>query len=235
MASAASRRRNIGPKSRVQARSVGIWKNSTSPAPTPMRSRSSRARLSLAADCTKARTFSPGTRWRTISPNTHGMAANLPGQSAVWWGQLIHVASCFSHSAGKRNPRCAGVLASAGSGSASASPMGLREEVMGETLRRGRPFGVPCVLFTSPRHPGSAYRDQRTNLRDGRGERASFAAHPRCAGDRLHPAKSLPGQWRLPPPARPRDQQERMSPKTQFPETHWATRRAVSVFHVRRD
>ena len=45
------------------------------------------------------------TRWvgvmaRTISANTHGMGANLPGQSPRACGQLIQMRFCGAHSAG---------------------------------------------------------------------------------------------------------------------------------------
>src|SRR2546426_9231625 len=48
------------------------------------------------------RTISPGASLRAISPQTHGMGGNLPGQSVTLCGQPIQVAACGSHSAGMR-------------------------------------------------------------------------------------------------------------------------------------
>ncbi len=98
----ASRLTKIGPKSRAQPRSVGKRKNSTRVRFTPILFRIWRALSSCAFELTKILTISPPTIWRTISPYTQGMGANFPGQSVRLCGHPIQVASCGSHSAGKR-------------------------------------------------------------------------------------------------------------------------------------
>src|SRR5438034_2346192 len=80
---------------------------------TPTRSSTRRAWRSCAAEFTRIRTTSPGTSLRTISPDTHGIGANLPGQSPALCGHPIQVAWCGSHSAGMRKPRAAGEALSA--------------------------------------------------------------------------------------------------------------------------
>src|SRR5207247_2421127 len=97
-----SRLTKIGPKSRVQPRSVGKRRNSMRAASTPHLVRMRRACASWAAELTRMRTSSPGASLRTISAYTHGMRANFPGQSLLLWGQPIQVAACGSHSAGMR-------------------------------------------------------------------------------------------------------------------------------------
>src|SRR5258706_2159959 len=92
----------IGPKSRAQPRSRGKGKNSTRARETPTRDRMRRADCSCRASGTRMRTISPGASVRTISPYTQGMVANFPGQSERRCGQVSHVASWGSHSAGMR-------------------------------------------------------------------------------------------------------------------------------------
>src|SRR5262245_10200831 len=98
----------IGPESRVHPRLVGKRRNCTDPSSRPTRSRMRRAAASRARESTRRRTVSPVTRCRTISPYTHGMGPNLPGQSVVLCGQPSHVATCRSHSAGMRYPSAVG-------------------------------------------------------------------------------------------------------------------------------
>ena len=66
--SGCSRRTPMGPKSRVQPRSVGQRKNSTRPVAAETRSRTRRAFVSCAFEGTRMRTISPSASLRTISP-----------------------------------------------------------------------------------------------------------------------------------------------------------------------
>ena len=63
-----SLRTKIGPKSRVQPRSVGKRKNATRERSTPTRESSRSAFASCAFDSTRIRTISPAAIFRTISP-----------------------------------------------------------------------------------------------------------------------------------------------------------------------
>ncbi|OGP77760.1 MAG: hypothetical protein A2Z26_02325 [Deltaproteobacteria bacterium RBG_16_66_15] len=63
-----SLRTKIGPKSRVQPRSVGIRKNAIRERSTAARAKSRSAFASCAFDWTRIRTVSPAAIFRTISP-----------------------------------------------------------------------------------------------------------------------------------------------------------------------
>lgn len=88
---------------------MGKRRNSTWARSTPHFVSTRRACDSWAAELTRIRTISLGASFRTISPYTHGIGANFPGQSLLLWGQPIQVAACGSHSAGMRKPKMGGV------------------------------------------------------------------------------------------------------------------------------
>ena len=62
-------------------------------------------------------------RCRTISAYTHGIGANLPGQSERWCGQASQVPACGSHSAGMRKP-----------GRRAVEGVGMRHGVVGKRV-----------------------------------------------------------------------------------------------------
>src|SRR6266849_9299043 len=99
----------MGPESRIQPRSVGMWKKSTASRLAPDFFRIEGTRACASRLSTRMKTRSTLDKWRTISAKAQGIGANFPGQSVSSWGQPSQVASCGSHSAGMRKPSEYGV------------------------------------------------------------------------------------------------------------------------------
>src|SRR3989442_9720059 len=139
---------------------------------------------SCAPELTRIRNVSPGAIFLVISPYAHGTVVNLPGQSLRLWGHASHVASCGSHSAGRRKPSAAGVCFASLTGPPTA-PLG-----------------------------GTAGSSRHRRQSGGHEGRASCAAPLRCVRDRPRRAGSLPYRVGPPPTRFPAGRTGRPSPSS---------------------